>query len=157
MPMRKFILPVLCIFALATSSCSKKITNDQILKLESREAILKLNTKLNTLKLNLEKEVYKKSALDKKLVKASDDAKVASLNSKSLSEQLNIEPENQKLSKKALKEASRVTSYTKTINQLDGKIAQSNKQIASIQSDIDNTRADLQKLETKINFVPNKS
>jgi chromosome segregation ATPase len=147
---------VFCLFiSFFVISCSSKISNEQISKLESRQAILQYNTKINQDRLELEKEQVRQTRIKEKLQDASDDAKSASNKAHDVAKRVNRNPQDVDLARKAEKASRKSANRAEDVNDLNHDLQKSINKIKDLQKDIDETKVELQKMQSKIQYVPN--
>jgi peptidoglycan hydrolase CwlO-like protein len=147
---------IFCLFiSFFVVSCSSKISNEQISKLESRQAILQYNTKINQDRLELEKEQVRQTRIKEKLQDASDDAKSASNKAHDVAKRINRNPQDANLARKAEKASRKSANRAEDVNDLNHDLQKSINKIKDLQKDIDETKVELQKMQSKIQYVPN--
>ncbi len=138
------------------SSCSKKITNPRIEKLETQEAVLALNTQLNSLNLKLERRLMDVNELVKKVKDANEDASKSATEAKKLSEKLSNDPGNSKTASRADRAARRAAKDAKKAAKLNAELGDMNDEVKNYQDDLRETEKKLEEMKSKIKFIPNQ-
>lgn len=121
--------------------------------LKAREAVLKETTKLNSLKIKLSKATEQNFKLVKEVAKANESAQKASAESKTLSAKMGANAGDQKLAKKAKNASKNAYDANKKAAQLTADIHANQKNIVSLQNNIEKSKAKIAKMDQQLKFV----
>ncbi len=152
--MKNFI-PAILLMGCLIASCSQKVTNAQIDKLEGREILLEKTAELNKLNLELERNLAKLPILEEKVKDANEKSTKSAEDAKDASRELERNPGDAKKASKADNESKKAASDAKRARKLNDDLNDLNDEIKELQSDVEKVQKDIDELKSKVEFVPN--
>ncbi|WP_155975630.1 hypothetical protein [Daejeonella oryzae] len=148
---------LMLIVSVFITSCSSKLSNPNIDKLETQEQVLKRSTELNNTKLELEKEKLRNANLVSDVDNINKQASASSERAKDLSARLSRNPGDQSLSRKADNAAKESARDAKRARKLNNDLDKSTTEIRNLERKIKDLESELDEMKSKVEFVPNQN
>ena len=135
---------------LANAQEAPKPVSIEVLK--TRDALLKETTKLNGLKIKLANAEAQTKKIEKDIVTANERVTRSTKESKEMSAKMIANAGDQKLAKKAKSAAKTSYNDTKKAHQLADDLKSNQKNIASLKTNIEKSKAKIAKMDQQLKF-----
>lgn len=141
--------------AVFLGSCSPKISNERIDKLEGREEVLERTSELNKLKLEIERNIVKQTKLIEDVEDTNRKSSESARDAQRLSDRVRRNAGDSGLANKADRAAREAASDAKRTRKLNKQLEELNDEIRDLRKDIDKKEKQLSELKARVEFVPN--